>query len=166
MHLTFHLLLHLLLHLILHLILHVMLHRCLLVCLHLVVAQLFDGIHATLLNTACLPVSFISCSMLTFAQQPLFSFSAPLLPKCLLICVLQSVSMASLSLSRCSLREGGQGSASIKFSESQEIGLPNSSACAEDARHPNSQGTEPNEISQANIPKQKISNGRSQSTGP
>ena len=76
-----HILLHLILRLIFHLSLHIMLHRCLLMCLHLVVAQSLDGIHGTLLNSSCLP--FISCSMLTFARQPLFILFAPLLPKCL-----------------------------------------------------------------------------------
>ena len=46
-----------------------------------------------------------------------------------------------------------------KFSESQGIGLPTSSACAIETRHSNFLRMEPSEISRANIPTTKIQRG-------
>ena len=131
-------------------------------CLHLVVAQFIDGIHATLLNAACLPSSCISCSMLTFAifVQLLCSVAAEVFSRL-------RVSVCNYGLSIAPpVFHLGRGT-KVHQSRSQnhkKYPLPR--------RGPktlaiNFQGTEPSEISQANTPKQTSqTNGRSQSRGP
>ena len=63
----------------------------------------------------------------------------------------------------CEVQHKKTTNASIDFSESHEIGLPNSSACDENARHANVLGKAASKISEANTPKKQISNRRSRS---
>ena len=63
----------------------------------------------------------------------------------------------------CEVQHKKTTNASIDFSESHEIGLPNSSACDENARHANVLGKAASKISEANTPKKQISNRWSRS---